>query len=58
MKFDDESQRKENIINDSIDTHVNELTKDIQEWCTNNTEKICAEQECDKINEFKTFTTR
>ena len=36
MKFDDDFKGKSEVNNGDINTRVNELTDEIQEWCTNN----------------------
>ena len=38
MKFDDDSQKKIDIINDDNENNVNGRTKYIQEWCADNSE--------------------
>ena len=47
MKFDDDSQRKQDIINYDIDSHVKNLTKELQYWCANIAEKPYAEWDGD-----------
>ena len=43
LKFDNNSQSKLGVLNYDIDTHVNELTDDIQQWCANNSENPYSE---------------
>ena len=44
--------------NDDIDTHVNELTDELQDCCDKNTEEPYAEQDGDYRKDFNTWLSK
>ena len=51
-KFDDDSQKNSEGTYGDIDTRINELTDELQEWRAKNAEKLYAEWDGDDKKEF------
>jgi len=54
-KFDDDSQKNSEGTYGDIDTRINELTDELQEWRAKNAEKLYAEWDGDDKKEFNTW---